>query len=125
MAQFTLSRRLRRRGCVVGQRGPASVGLEARTIALRELLQSLHAGVDAAGARIGHRTAAKRREAGAEDHTGIDQIGILDNAFAQAGDTLIDQRQDQPVGEVSEAAPSPAGCPLRPDSRTTLPSCQR
>ncbi len=55
---------------------------------------------DAARARIVHRAAAERREAGGEDHRAIDDVFVGDDAFAQAGHADVEHRQDQPVGRV-------------------------
>ncbi len=46
------------------------------------------------------RAAAVRGEAGAEDDPGVEQVRILDHAFAQTGDTLVEQAEDQPLGEI-------------------------
>ena len=65
-----------------------------------QLRQPLTHRAEAAMARVLQRAAAERGEAGAEDHAGIEQVGIGDDALAQAGDALIDQREDQPVGQI-------------------------
>ncbi len=70
------------------QRAPAGVGAEARPVALRQAVETCRAGIDAARARVGERAAAKRREAGAEDHAGVNQIRVLDDALAQARDVI-------------------------------------
>ena len=46
------------------------------------------------------RAAAERGEAGAEDHAGIEQVAVGDHAVVQAGDGLVEQRQDQAVFQV-------------------------
>ena len=46
------------------------------------------------------RAAAKRRKAGAKNHSGIEQVRIFDYALAQARDRFIEVLQHQTVGEV-------------------------
>ena len=55
---------------------------------------------NAALPRVADRTARKRREPRAEDDAGIEQIGIGDDTFVQARNRLVDQRQQQAVGEL-------------------------
>ena len=71
--------------------------MEARSMLALELRQTSHDCIDAMGARIGQRPTAKRREPGPEDHSGVEQISLLDDALAQACDRLIQHWQDQPV----------------------------
>ena len=58
-----------------------------------QLFEARENRVDAAAARVLDRAAAKRREARTEDHAGIDQIRIVDDALAQHGDAFVDQRR--------------------------------
>src|SRR3569623_1709402 len=46
------------------------------------------------------RSAAERREAGAEDHARTEQIGIRHHALAQAGHGLIEVTEQQALGDV-------------------------
>ena len=66
---------------------PAS-GAKRVAVNAAQLFEPRDDRIDAARARVCERAAAERREAGAEDHAGIDEIRILDDAFAQHGDAL-------------------------------------
>ena len=50
--------------------------------------------LDAALARVIDRSAPERREPGAEDNTGIEEIGVLDDTVVQTGHRFVDHRQD-------------------------------
>src|SRR6185437_5632908 len=79
---------------------PALVGSKTCAMSLCELPQTLHTGRDTSRARVMQRAAAKGRKAGAEDDAGIDEVRVLDDALAQTCHALIDQRQNQPVGQL-------------------------
>ncbi|NIR32571.1 MAG: hypothetical protein GWN84_25360 [Gammaproteobacteria bacterium] len=64
---------------------------------VRDPLQSLHHGIDAFAARAAHGAAPEGREAGAEHHAGVEQIGVGDWPFTQAGHRLVEQAQNEPV----------------------------
>ena len=78
---------------------PAS-GAKRSPCTLRSSCEPRDDRVDAARARVLNRAAAKRREARAEDHAGIDQVRILDDALAEHGDRFIDQRQHQAILQI-------------------------
>src|SRR5579871_6345461 len=86
---------------------PPAVRSEALTVTLRQLRKPLQHGVDAALAGVLQRTAAEWREAGAENDRGIDEIGIIGNLLAQAGDALVHEHEDQPVEQIRRCRP---GC---------------
>src|SRR5207248_11584870 len=54
-------------------------------------------GVPPAGSGIVQRPAAEWRVTGAEDHGAVDEVGIVDDALAQAGDADVRYRQDQAI----------------------------
>ncbi len=55
--------------------------------------------VDSALSRVVHGPAPKRRKSGAEHHARVEQVGVGHDAFVQAGDGLVEQRQDQAIRE--------------------------
>src|SRR5690606_6574242 len=65
-----------------------------------QLLQARLQLVGADRADVRDRAAAEGCEAGAEDHAGVQQVGIGDDAVVQAAHRLVEQRQDEPVLEV-------------------------
>ena len=69
-----------------------------RRAKLREPLDDV---LDAARSCIADRATREWREPGAEDDAGVQQIGVGDDAFVQAGDGLVDERQQQPIGEIA------------------------
>src|SRR6187401_1066755 len=73
------------------QQGPTFVGPEALTIRLSQVLQALSHRAVAFVARPAERSAAEWGKARAENHTGIDQICVLDDTFAQTRDALVHQ----------------------------------
>ena len=71
---------------------------------MRELFETRHHCGDATGARVSEGAAAKRREARAKQHRGVDEILAVHDALAQAGDTLVHQHEYQAVGEIGRCA---------------------
>src|SRR5262245_16267819 len=53
-----------------------------------------------ASGEVVQRPAAERREAGAEDETGVDQLGVRDDALGEHGLRLGDIRLDQRLDEL-------------------------
>jgi len=49
--------------------------------------------------KIVQRPASERRKAGAEDRSGIDQVGVRDDSLGERGFGLGQHRIDYPVGE--------------------------
>ena len=56
--------------------------------------------IGAGAADVLDRATAERGETGAEDHSGIEQVGIGDHAVVQAGHRLVEQWQHQAVFQV-------------------------
>src|SRR6266404_1125604 len=76
---------------------PAGIRREPAAEFLRQRAQGRDYVLEPASTRIVQRAAAKRRITGAEDHRAVDDVGIVDDALAQARDTDVRHRQDQPV----------------------------
>src|SRR4051812_15378331 len=81
------------------ERIPARVRRETSAVFCRELAQIGGEILRATGARILQRTAAERSVAGSEDHGPVDKVGIVDDAFAQACDADVRDRQHQAVDQ--------------------------
>jgi len=79
---------------------PARVRTKTRTVSLCELLETGDDARDAAVAGVLQRPAAERRESRAEDDRGIEEIRLLDHAFAQHGRAFVDEREDEPVRQI-------------------------
>src|SRR5690348_11931664 len=79
---------------------PAGIGLETGTAARCEFLQARDDRSDTAAACIGQRAAPEGSETRTEYDSSIDQVGVLNNAFAQAGDTLVDEDENESVDEI-------------------------
>src|SRR5690606_26830776 len=82
---------------------PAGIRLEAVAMLAVQGLETLQDRVLAAAADVVDWAAAERRETRTEDHAGIQQLGVGNHAFAQAGDGLVQHREDQPVLQVGRA----------------------
>ena len=82
----------------VAERSPAVVRCEARPKTLGEQPQPANYFADPTLARVVDRPPSKRSESGAEDDPGVQEIGIGNDTFVQAGDSFVDQRQQKPVG---------------------------
>src|SRR6185437_10550613 len=76
---------------------PAGVRRKASAEFVREPAQRRDDIVDTARAGVIERPAAERRITGTEDHRAVDNIGIVDNTFAQARDANVRHRQHQAV----------------------------
>ena len=75
---------------------------------VRQLAEAGDDGIRAAFASVVDRATAEGREAGPENHARIEQVGIGDNPFAQAGNRLVDHRQYQSILEIGRH-----GCAVR------------
>jgi hypothetical protein len=64
------------------QQLPAGIRSETLTVPAFELLESSDYGVNAAISGVLQRATAKWREARAEDHSRIDEVGIVDDVLA-------------------------------------------
>src|SRR5580658_5932558 len=109
------------RWLAAGKRSPARIGLKTCAVSRCQFAQACEHGVMATGARVAERAATKRREARAEQHRGINQIGIRNYTLPQAGDTLIYQYQHQAVGEVRRWR---AGASVRLDGFAVAPGIE-
>ena len=82
------------------QRIPARSWCEAVAVASGELFEFCLERGRADRFDVGDRAAAERREASAEDHAGVEQVGIGDDAIMQAAHRFIEHRQDQAILEI-------------------------
>ena len=56
--------------------------------------------VDASLTRVVDGPAMERREARAEDHSGVEQVGVGDDTISETGDGFVDHRQNEPVLDI-------------------------
>ena len=64
----------------------------------------MHAGLDLLNpprSGVVHGTATEGGETGAEDHAGIEEVGIVHHTFAQAGSGFIEHAVDEPFLQFS------------------------
>src|SRR3569623_407135 len=79
---------------------PALIRHETRAVLLGEFFETPPYRRRPRAFREVQRSAAERREAGAEDHARIEQIGIRHHALAQAGHGLVEVTEQQAIGDV-------------------------
>ena len=89
-----------RRGLGADARSPTQYGRipprarrEAGAMARLQRLQSRQQDIGADAADVFDRTAAERRETGAEDHACVQQVGICDDTVVQARHRFVQHRQ--------------------------------
>src|SRR5690606_6952514 len=79
---------------------PTGARCEAVTVLPRERFEPSDDFRYAALDGVPNRTAGERREPGAENDSGIEQIRILDDAFVPARDGLVHEREHQAILQV-------------------------
>src|SRR5450631_3401578 len=79
---------------------PAWIGHEALAVVRRQRRQPGTDRIDAPISGVVHRSATKRCKACRKNRSGVQQIGVPDDPFPQAGNRLVEHRQHQPVLEV-------------------------
>ena len=70
------------------------MGRKALTVLGGEIFEPAPDLVDTTFARIIDRTAAERRETGAEYDASVEEVRLGHDTFVKTGDRLIDHRQD-------------------------------
>ncbi len=69
-------------------------------MALYERFQPLDDILDTTIQRVANWTTSKRRKARAEDHTGVQEITVVDNVVIETRHRLIDHGEDEAVAEI-------------------------
>src|SRR3569832_398291 len=87
-----------------GLEGTAVVRREARAVLLVELFETAPHGRRAGLFREVEGATAEGGEAGAEDHAGIEQVGVGHHPFAQARHRLIEVTKHQAIGDIRRRA---------------------